>query len=86
MSIPEDDCVVCGRWPPAERWARRQITEWLPVGDDEMVGPSCIGCAEGVGHPFKTEIQLQPGDDRQAPMESRRKIGAPRGGAAPRPL
>jgi len=25
---------------PADRWARRQITEWLPVGDDE---PVCVG-------------------------------------------
>jgi hypothetical protein len=36
MSIPEDDCVVCGHWPPAERWARRQITEW-PVCDECMM-------------------------------------------------
>ena len=42
MPIPEDDCVVCGRWPPAERWARRQITEWLPVGDDEPVCDECM--------------------------------------------
>ena len=42
MSIPEDDCVVCGRWPPAERWARRQLTEWLPVRDDEPVCDECM--------------------------------------------
>ena len=42
MSIAEDDCVVCGRWPRAERWARRQITEWLPVGDDEPVRDECM--------------------------------------------
>ena len=27
---------------PAERWARRQITEWLPVGDDEPVCDECM--------------------------------------------
>jgi hypothetical protein len=42
MPIPEDDCVVCGRWRPADRWARRQITEWLPVGDDEPVCDECM--------------------------------------------
>jgi hypothetical protein len=42
MPIPEDDCVVCGRWPAAERWARRQVTEWLPARDDEPVCDECM--------------------------------------------
>jgi hypothetical protein len=29
-------------WPPTDRWARRQITEWLPVGDDEPVCDECM--------------------------------------------
>jgi hypothetical protein len=42
MPIPEDDCVVCKSWSPADRWARRQITEWLPVGDDQPVCDECM--------------------------------------------
>jgi hypothetical protein len=42
VPIPEDDCVVCGRWLPAERWARRQTTEWLPVGDDRPMCDECM--------------------------------------------
>jgi hypothetical protein len=42
MPIPEDDCVVCRSWPAADRWARRQITEWLPVGDDQPVCEECM--------------------------------------------
>ena len=41
MPIPEDDCVVCKSWSPAERWARRQVTEWQPVGDDQPVCDEC---------------------------------------------
>jgi hypothetical protein len=37
MPILERDCVVCGGWRPVDRWARRQITEWLPFGDDQPV-------------------------------------------------
>ena len=40
--LVEHDCVVCGSWRPAERWARRRITEWLPVGDDQPVCEECI--------------------------------------------
>ena len=42
MPIPEDDCVVCKSWPPADRWARRQVTEWQPVGDDQPVCDECM--------------------------------------------
>jgi hypothetical protein len=42
MPIPEDECVVCQFWRPADRWARRRITEWLPVGDDQPVCEECI--------------------------------------------
>ena len=42
MLIPEDDCVVCKSWPPADRWARRQVTEWQPVGDDQPVCDECM--------------------------------------------
>jgi hypothetical protein len=42
MVIPEDNCVVCGRWRPAGRWARRQITDWLPVRDDQPVCDECM--------------------------------------------
>jgi hypothetical protein len=40
--LVEHDCVVCGSWRPAERWARRQITEWLPVGDGQPVCDECM--------------------------------------------
>ena len=42
MTIPEDDCVVCRSWPAADRWARRQITEWQPVSDDQPVCDECM--------------------------------------------
>jgi hypothetical protein len=42
MAIPEDDCVVCKSWPSADRWARRQVTEWLPVSDDQPVCDECV--------------------------------------------
>jgi hypothetical protein len=42
MPIPENDCVVCKGWRPADRWARRRITEWLPVGDDQPVCEECM--------------------------------------------
>jgi hypothetical protein len=42
MLILEHDCVVCGSWRPADGWARRQITEWLPVRDDEPVCDECM--------------------------------------------
>ena len=42
VQIPEDDCVVCKSWPLADRWARRQVTEWLPVGDDQPMCDECM--------------------------------------------
>jgi hypothetical protein len=42
MPIPEDDCVVCKSWRLADRWARRRITEWLPLGDDQPVCEECM--------------------------------------------
>ena len=42
MPILEHDCVVCGSWRPADRWARRQIREWLPVGDGQPVCDECM--------------------------------------------
>jgi hypothetical protein len=42
MAIPENDCVACKGWRPADRWARRRVTEWLPVGDDQPVCEECM--------------------------------------------
>jgi hypothetical protein len=29
--VSEDDCVVCGSWPPADRWARREMIDRMPL-------------------------------------------------------
>jgi hypothetical protein len=29
--VSEDDCVLCGHWPPADRWALREMIESLPL-------------------------------------------------------
>ena len=42
MPTPEDECVVCKGWRPADRWARRRITQWLPVGDDQPARDECM--------------------------------------------
>jgi hypothetical protein len=32
--ISEDDCVVCGHWPAADRWACREMLRSIPLSDD----------------------------------------------------
>ena len=34
MSLSEDDCIICGKWPEKDRWALREIIDALPLVDE----------------------------------------------------
>jgi hypothetical protein len=40
LSLSEDDCIICGKWPEKDRWALREMIDGLPLDD----GPICDEC------------------------------------------
>jgi hypothetical protein len=31
-----DDCIICGKWPEADRWALREMIDKLPLGEEQI--------------------------------------------------
>jgi hypothetical protein len=29
-----DNCIICGKWPEADRWALREMLDTLPLNDE----------------------------------------------------
>jgi hypothetical protein len=53
--MPEDDCIICGKWPERDRWALREMIRSLPL-DDEQICDECLRC-------FWSRIVEQPEPD-----------------------
>lgn len=52
--VSEDDCILCGHWPAADRWALREMTDRLPLKELEQICAKCIeafwtNCVAGPG-------------------------------------
>jgi hypothetical protein len=39
--MSEDDCIICGAWPKRDRWALREMIDFLPM-DDEHICDECL--------------------------------------------
>ena len=59
--VPEDDCVICGKWPARDRWALRETLEWLPLDDV----PICDECAMAWGRNIGLVRTESPGPERK---------------------
>ena len=52
----ENKCVICGDWPERDRWALREMNEWLPLQEIEDVCEACVmAWAHNVGFPVRDD-------------------------------
>jgi hypothetical protein len=49
--IMPDDCVICGKWPEADRWALRETIDKLPLGEDKICDECLISFLKQAGEP-----------------------------------
>ena len=39
-----DDCIICGKWPEADRWALREMLDTLPLNDEPFATDASPCC------------------------------------------
>lgn len=50
-----DDCIVCGKWPEADRWALREMLDTLPLDLESICDECLMAFWQGIAGPPETD-------------------------------